>query len=248
LLRSWDEAYSLELQNFKDHGEEGEIWYVLGSRSLSTNGRHLGSASSARRGSSAGWANTLKRVRPGSSTLARAMVTCSCPLYSPLLPLAIGCIYRFQAKTGFSHLMGIDYSGNATLLGEALFRQNGLECPFAEVDFLDPDNSSWFSEEPKFDVVMDKGTFDAISLTPSSDARKDVVAELVAKFKGSLYRLLADEASVFIVTSCNWTREELTSLFGPQLKLLHQIDHPAFSFAGSMGQVVTSLVFKKAAH
>lgn len=26
-LGSWDEAYQVEYENFKDHGDEGEIWY-----------------------------------------------------------------------------------------------------------------------------------------------------------------------------------------------------------------------------
>lgn len=149
---------------------------------------------------------------------------------------------------------GIDYSPNAVKLGEALFaEQSSLSCVFAEVDFLNPSGSPWFATSPKFDLLIDKGTFDAISLGSSVDPNQDqtqdiprtkVIEGLASKFKQSLV-LLFNPDSRFVITSCNWTKDELAQLFGPEFEVDHQIDHPSFKFAGSIGQVVTTLVFRR---
>lgn len=104
-----------------------------------------------------------------------------------------------------------------------------------------------------FDLLVDKGTFDAISLMPSdtinpSDKQSHLhhVRSLASLFKSSLLRLWKSGSSRFVITSCNWTREELEGFFGPELVVEHQIEHPKFSFGGASGQVVTTLVFSRA--
>jgi hypothetical protein len=151
-------------------------------------------------------------------------------------------------------LNGIDYSANAVKLGEALFAEpQRSSCAFTEVDFLNPSGSPWFAASPNFDLLIDKGTFDAISLASSFDSNQDqvkdiprtkVIEGLARKFKQSL-QLLFNPESRFIITSCNWTKDELVQLFGPEFKVEHQIDHPSFNFGGSSGQVVTTLVFRR---
>ena len=87
-----------------------------------------------------------------------------------------------------------------------------------------------------FDVCLDKGTYDAISLAADSKERKE-------RYAAAVHRQLK-EGGLFIITSCNWTKEELLLLF-PFLRLKSDILAPAFCFGGKSGQTVTTLVFVK---
>lgn len=57
-----------------------------------------------------------------------------------------------------------------------------------------------------FDVCIDKGTFDAISLNPdnSKDGKKLYVHALKEALKYN---------GIFVITSCNWTKVELLDRF-----------------------------------
>lgn len=68
-------------------------------------------------------------------------------------------------------------------------------------DFLAPS-----AELSGFDICIDKGTFDAISLDPSDAVGKQKL------YVGSLCRVLKPEG-FFLITSCNWTKEELLNEF-----------------------------------
>lgn len=57
-----------------------------------------------------------------------------------------------------------------------------------------------------FDVCLDKGTYDVISLTPSN------AEERKAAYVHSTATLLK-ESGLLIVASCNWTEEELRKQF-----------------------------------
>ena len=72
-------------------------------------------------------------------------------------------------------------------------------------DILDLENTSL--HQTKFDVCLDKGTYDAISLDPSGAEGKRL------QYTQSVTSLLAN-GGVFLITSCNWTAEELTDHFG----------------------------------
>ena len=61
-------------------------------------------------------------------------------------------------------------------------------------------------------MCLDKGTYDAISLSPSEAGRKRVCyIESVAA--------LLSAGGLLVITSCNWTAEELKAQFG-QSKLV----------------------------
>lgn len=116
-----------------------------------------------------------------------------------------------------------------------------------------------------WDVVLDKGTFDAVSLSGERDARGRRVCEGYAARVLQLLR----PGGVFLVTSCNWTEAELRGWFeaktrgteteekgeeeataagtaaGARLRLAGRIEYPSFSFGGVKGQTISTLCFEK---
>ncbi|XP_055416802.1 EEF1A lysine methyltransferase 2 isoform X2 [Bubalus kerabau] len=106
------------------------------------------------------------------------------------------------AKFGFSDVTGIDYSPSAIQLSGSIIEKEGLSNIKLKVeDFLNPS-----TKLSGFHICIDKGTFDAISLNPDNaiEKRKQYVESLsrVLKVKG-----------FFLITSCNWTKEELLDEF-----------------------------------
>ncbi|KAJ5390042.1 uncharacterized protein N7496_001110 [Penicillium cataractarum] len=72
---------------------------------------------------------------------------------------------------------------------------------------------SWFPYQTGgFDIVLDKGTFDAISL--ADDAKATRVCERYP----DIARRLVRRGGFLIVTSCNWTEEELVKWFVAEKK------------------------------
>ncbi|TRY55382.1 hypothetical protein DNTS_034403 [Danionella cerebrum] len=139
-----------------------------------------------------------------------------------------------KARHGFSNLTGVDYSKAAIELTENILEVQGLNNVTVQMeDFL---NLS--TEMKSFDVCIDKGTFDAISLSPEDreEAKKRYVASL---------RTVMRPNSFFIITSCNWTKEQLLQIFKHGLELVHELPTPLFQFGGVTGNTVTALVFKR---
>uniref|UniRef100_A0A8C9PF14 Methyltransferase domain-containing protein n=1 Tax=Spermophilus dauricus TaxID=99837 RepID=A0A8C9PF14_SPEDA len=106
-----------------------------------------------------------------------------------------------MAKFGFSNITGIDYSPSAIQLFGNIIEKEWLSNINLKVeDFL---NIS--TKLSGFHICIDKGTFDAISLNPDNavEKRKQYVKSLssVLRVKGFFFFSL--------ITSCNWTTEEL---------------------------------------
>ncbi|XP_074229536.1 EEF1A lysine methyltransferase 2 isoform X3 [Camelus bactrianus] len=110
---------------------------------------------------------------------------------------------------------------------------NGVFLVELVEDFLNPS-----TELSGFHICIDKGTFDAISLNPDNavEKRKQYVKSLsrVLKVKG-----------FFLITSCNWTKEELLNEFSEGFELFEELPTPRFSFGGRSGNSVAALVFQK---
>jgi SAM-dependent methyltransferase len=109
-------------------------------------------------------------------------------------------------------------------------------------DLLTETAGDWLNDG--FDVVLDKGTFDAISLmSPEADGSPhpcDRYRRTVAP--------LIKRGGYLVITSCNWTKNELLEWLVPQdgeLTLLDEARYPTFMFGGTTGQSVVTLVLQR---
>ncbi|KAH8423286.1 putative S-adenosylmethionine-dependent methyltransferase [Aspergillus melleus] len=116
-----------------------------------------------------------------------------------------------------------------------------------------------------FDIVLDKGTFDAVSL---SDETVESTEPLVSKTTGSgtkkiqkrvcerypdIARRLVRKGGFLVVTSCNWTEEELVQWFTrseggeaeDKLQVWGRVEYPRFRFGGKEGQGVCTVCFQR---
>ncbi|KAM6066838.1 EEF1A lysine methyltransferase 2 isoform 2-T2 [Chlamydotis macqueenii] len=126
------------------------------------------------------------------------------PLDSSVLDIGTGngVLLIELAKSGYTNLTGIDYSPSAIQLSEKVREKEGMSDIKLKVeDFLTPS-----AELSGFDICIDKGTFDAISLNPDNAVAKR------KQYVRSLCSVLKPEG-FFLITSCNWTKEELLNEF-----------------------------------
>nr|XP_034194025.1 EEF1A lysine methyltransferase 2 [Osmia lignaria] len=203
-LDYWERIYSEELDNFKDHGDTGEIWF----------GRN----------------NSLKVVR----WIGTQMTLCKDDKI-----IDIGCGNGMTlvelAKVGFKNLMGADYSQKAINLAKEIMKENNLLIDLRVCDILNLTNS----ELPiDFKLVHDKGTYDAISLHPEDPATKR------QKYIENVYKIL-QPAGYLVLTSCNWTKEEIGKHFENYFDILNVLPTDTFLFGGQRGNTITQLVLQK---
>lgn len=135
------------------------------------------------------------------------------------------------------------------------------EVEFLEHDILKTPPSALLSgaQSQGWDVVLDKGTFDAISLSSETDPASGRRAS--ESYKARILPLVR-EGGLFLVTSCNWTEEELRGWFVGvkekeeeeedertrrwRFEEVGKVEYPSFSFGGAKGQTISSLCFRKA--
>lgn len=109
--------------------------------------------------------------------------------------------------------------------------------------------------EKGWDVVLDKGTFDAISLSGKVDSQGRRIME---SYKQRIMPLVRNGGR-FLLTSCNWTEDELLKWFAEPIHsnsshcengsvrfvFTGKVSYPRFIFGGTEGQTITTLCFKK---
>ncbi|CEL02795.1 hypothetical protein ASPCAL03958 [Aspergillus calidoustus] len=117
-------------------------------------------------------------------------------------------------------------------------------------DDLASEKLDWFPYgKGGFDIVLDKGTFDAVSLmVEKSECERypGIAADLVRK------------GGFIVVTSCNWTEEELVRWFtaptatgagdsekAAKLVVWGRVQYPRFRFGGQEGQGVCTVCFQR---
>ncbi|KAI2626527.1 putative S-adenosylmethionine-dependent methyltransferase of the seven beta-strand family [Hypoxylon sp. NC1633] len=107
-----------------------------------------------------------------------------------------------------------------------------------------------------WDVVLDKGTFDAISLSPETDA---ATGRRVSESYKARTLSLVRPGGLFLLTSCNWTEDELRTWFEGgeagegqegeeaewRFEQAGRVEYSSFSFGGVKGQTISSLCFRK---
>ncbi|XP_061646035.1 EEF1A lysine methyltransferase 2 [Phyllopteryx taeniolatus] len=136
------------------------------------------------------------------------------------------------AKHGYKNLTGIDYSPASVELAKCVLQAEGL----THVNVKEEDFCRGGLEG--YDVCVDKGTFDAISLNP--DNTSEVKRLYVEALKGSL-----TDQGLFFITSCNWTKEQLLERFNEGFEFVQELPTPTFQFGGKKGNSVTALIFKR---
>lgn len=146
-------------------------------------------------------------------------------------------------------MVGVDYSLPSVELARRIAVQRELEegVRFEEWDLLASGHGAapaWIPEGG-FNVVLDKGTFDAISLMPKEAATGRHPCETYRRVVVTLVR----RGGWVVVTSCNWTKEELVGwLSGEEegdLEYVREARYPTFQFGGKTGQSIVSVAFKR---
>ncbi|KAF9019489.1 S-adenosyl-L-methionine-dependent methyltransferase [Hymenopellis radicata] len=218
----WDDVYKLELENFDDNGNEGEVWFGEESveKMIDWVVENIPSSEPS----------TILEVGSGNGTLLFTLL---------------------EAGYNAATLSGIDYSADAVKLATNIAStRNADEIHFSACDFLN-DNPPLLSHMDQssplacWDLLLDKGTYDAIALGEKDEQRRSPAYQ----YPQRAARLLKD-GGFFLITSCNFTEDELKASFvTPDTGFIYhsRIKHRSFSFGGISGSVVSSVAFKKVA-
>jgi len=159
-----------------------------------------------------------------------------------------------EAGYNASTICGIDYSKGAIELAEGVAVGRHVEgITFRAVDFLNGAPGSLGeihteittklgSKKGNWDLLLDKGTFDAIALSGPSDGPHptDLYPQRVEEF--------LTPGGYFLITSCNFTEEEIKSHIVskvPLLKYHSRVEHPTFTFGGKSGSLCCTVAFRK---
>lgn len=145
-------------------------------------------------------------------------------------------------------MVGVDYSLASVQLARRIVSQRIEESETANLPrielwdiLIDPPDASWLGNG--FDVVLDKGTFDAISLMEHTESTHPC-----EKYRAKVIELMKSGSFLF-VTSCNWTCDEIVHWLTPPtsdgLTFYDEAKYPTFTFGGKKGQTVVTVIFRK---
>eukprot|EP01116_Phalansterium_solitarium_P021456 TRINITY_DN6674_c0_g1_i1.p1 TRINITY_DN6674_c0_g1~~TRINITY_DN6674_c0_g1_i1.p1 ORF type:complete len:278 (-),score=72.85 TRINITY_DN6674_c0_g1_i1:234-947(-) len=202
----WDEAYERELANFEQSG-----------------GGDIGEC----------WfgEDTAERVADFVAALPGISID-----DSPLLEVGTGNghLLLCLAELGLRRLTGSDYSPSAVELARRVAEARGVSADV--VSWVTDDVLDSSLPPHSFQVIVDKGTFDAVSL---SDDRLSACS----RYAASVARLLQQRPDAYLViTSCNWTQEELLDKFAVAGLVFHSaVCYPTFTFGGHSGSKVVTV-------
>ncbi|XP_071451000.1 EEF1A lysine methyltransferase 2 isoform X2 [Hetaerina americana] len=167
----WDNTYSAEIENFKEFGDFGEIWFGDGCSSRITR-----------------W------LEKNNIDKNQSVIDLGC---------GNGMLLVKLAENEWKDLTGVDYSQNAIELATSIAKSQGVSINYQVWDLLSGEE---VFEKEKFMIALDKGTYDAISLSPDDSAQ--CRRKYIEKVKDIL-----KPNGLLLITSCNWTEEELRTSF-----------------------------------
>ncbi|XP_072026026.1 EEF1A lysine methyltransferase 2-like [Amphiura filiformis] len=146
-----------------------------------------------------------------------------------------GVVLVELAKNGYKCLTGVDYSEPAIRLAQTIAKADQLDICYKVADILNANDP--ILQTPKFNVCIDKGTYDAILL---ADDDRDKLRKL---YREHVNQMLQSEG-VLVIVSGNYTQTELTNYFKPEFEVIESIPAPTFSFGGQKGSTVTTLILR----
>ncbi|KAJ9612290.1 Protein-lysine N-methyltransferase efm4 [Cladophialophora chaetospira] len=202
------------------------------------------------------------------------------PKHAPaVLDLGTGngsALFSLHLQGGYhGPMVGVDYSRKSIELADRLrhkyaaYYASSTRTALKNISFYvfdiiedNPRAQAWWpydTPNPGFDLVLDKGTFDAISLSSATSTdetgRERRICELYPSRVLDLVRL----GGFLLLTSCNWTEAEVISWFTGasanaaqdgaaqnfRFEVFDTIKYPVFEFGGQKGQGVASVCFRK---
>ena len=124
--------------------------------------------------------------------------------------------------------------------GVAKRKYSELKVNFEQVDLL---QESCSFLQNKFDILLDKGTLDAIALNQESLA--DFNGKIGMDVYASQVEKMMVQGSILLITSCNFTKDELIKIItkDTNLEVWDEINYPSFQFGGVKGSTVVSIAF-----
>ncbi|KAM7222421.1 S-adenosyl-L-methionine-dependent methyltransferase [Rhypophila decipiens] len=206
----------------------------------------------------------------------------------------LGCgngsmLFALREEGWTGRLLGVDYSDTSVAFANKVQetrrkqkQEDGGEEEWQDVEFqtwdvLNGDFSDLQQQQQqqqqqpgeeekgsRWDIVLDKGTFDAISLSSERNAQGNPICE---GYPSRVLNLLR-EGGIFLITSCNWTEDELKAWIegGIQetvvedasdggkkeikkyrMRQIGRVKYPSFSFGGVQGSTISTLCFVKEA-
>ena len=191
-----------------------------------------------------------------------------------------------------NRMCGVDYSARSIELCRRLGREIGAGCEDVEFEVCDVLRDEWAGaewwpgrqtrrvggprdgereeedgEQGGWDVVLDKGTFDAVSLSSETVAEEPLPSQQdhsrterrtrrVVELYPSIAAQMVKKGGFLLVTSCNWTEDELIRWFcppyaekgeqnGARLEVFDRLKYSSFRFGGGEGQGVCSICFRR---
>jgi SAM-dependent methyltransferase len=221
----WDSAYTTERDNFAANaGDEGTVWFsdAGAEERMLAFLEQLSDEGALHKDGSEGEAARFLDLGTGNGHL----------------------LFALREDEWCGAMVGVDYSTESVRLAEAIRDTKGADygdIALHEWDILSQEPGAWL--DGGFDVVLDKGTFDAICLSQDTDAAGRRVCEGYRERVEPLVR----PGGRFLITSCNWTEEELRAWFeGGAFNFAGKVKYPSFTFGGKTGSSVVTLCFQKA--
>lgn len=259
----WESVYQREVRNFTSDGDRGEVWF--GQEAAGTMLAYVRAKYRDRAGASS---PTVLDVGSGNGQLLFSL----CGVRDEdedsedddedeegnVSPTHI---------TAARNMCGIDYSPASIRLCQDIARAKSKDWPFEEqyspehiqwkqCDVLDQEqvrevSSGAGARGDGWDIVLDKGTLDAIALTPVDDV-DDKAASPATPLERYIRALepLTHAGGLLLITSCNFTSEELIAKLTARKAFTHIETLPAkrqFQFGGVKGSTTVCVAFRRVA-
>ncbi len=236
----WDDVYAREVNNFNEIGEEGEVWFGEDAvmRMIRFLERYYTDTVAGTFDVESGKTPTVLDLGTGNGHLLFEMIESSADL---------------EDVINASNLVGIDYSPASIELAKSIAEKRGGDCTrvhFTTADLLNPSSVAQLASMPKtllhssdeaWDLVCDKGTLDAIALS-SQPINGDLPIDLYSNAVNQLVK----KDGIFLITSCNFTEEELKTRFtGRGFEVEQVIPTPSFTFGGAKGRLRLRLLSER---
>ncbi|KKA26038.1 hypothetical protein TD95_000341 [Thielaviopsis punctulata] len=269
--RDWDSLYIREQSNHQTNpADKGTVWFddsdaeakVLAFLKARTAGSPVACTSIPASTPASPAASSCDSDDDSATDAPAPSLT-----YSGSSFLDLGCgngslLFAVRRAGYAGRLVGIDYSAASIAFAEQIRATHAAATGVADAQLLFAQwdvlrgayaalpGAAAAGAAPQFDVVLDKGTFDAISLCAETNTAGRRVCEEYAR---RVVRLVK-KGGVLVITSCNWTEPELEAWFvGMQMEegqegrwaVDGRVKYRVFSFGGVTGQTISTVCFKR---